>query len=198
MEFMKLDDVFDAFNLADGSERALLVPGLPRGNLAQLLAQRELGLNSGRRLASSGTKRRALGLRGLVGPFGQDSGVSGAVAEDQMLARDRFEVTLCELKGLPDPMLALGAPPFQGGVVPPAPPPAPGAGTRSTFLMVFSPDKKLMASTHGDHNVYVTEVKTGKCVQILKGHPRTPWCVAFHPSHSGLIASGCLGGQVRR
>ena len=26
---------------------------------------------------------------------------------------------------------------------------------------------------------------------------RTPWCVAFHPSHEGLLASGCLGGHVR-
>ena len=26
---------------------------------------------------------------------------------------------------------------------------------------------------------------------------RTPWCVAFHPSHDGLLASGCLGGHVR-
>lgn len=26
---------------------------------------------------------------------------------------------------------------------------------------------------------------------------RTPWCLAFHPSHVGLLASGCLGGHVR-
>ena len=69
--------------------------------------------------------------------------------------------------------------------------------TRSCFLVVFSPDRRLMASTHGDHNIYVTEVKTGTCVQTLKGHPRTPWCIAFHPSFSDIIASGCLGGQVR-
>ena len=25
--------------------------------------------------------------------------------------------------------------------------------------MVFSPDRTLMASTHGDHNIYVTETK---------------------------------------
>jgi WD40 repeat protein len=68
---------------------------------------------------------------------------------------------------------------------------------RSTFLMVFSPDRTMMASTHGDHNIYVTEVKTGRCLQTLKGHPRTPWCIEFHPAHAGIIASGCLGGQVR-
>jgi WD40 repeat protein len=63
--------------------------------------------------------------------------------------------------------------------------------------MVFSPDRTMMASTHGDHNIYVTEVKTGRCLQTLKGHPRTPWCIEFHPAHAGIIASGCLGGQVR-
>jgi activating molecule in BECN1-regulated autophagy protein 1 len=68
---------------------------------------------------------------------------------------------------------------------------------RSTFLMVFSPDRTMMASTHGDHNIYVTETKTGRCLQTLKGHPRTPWCIEFHPAHAGIIASGCLGGQVR-
>ena len=72
-----------------------------------------------------------------------------------------------------------------------------GGPTRSCFLVVFSPDRRLMASTHGDHNIYVTNVKTGACVQTLKGHPRTPWCIAFHPSYSDIIASGCLGGQVR-
>ncbi|GBP66568.1 Activating molecule in BECN1-regulated autophagy protein 1 [Eumeta japonica] len=68
---------------------------------------------------------------------------------------------------------------------------------RSTFLMVFSPDGTKVASTHGNHNVYVSELASGKHVQILKGHPRTPWCIAFHPSHTQLIGSGCLGGQVR-
>ncbi|XP_061385715.1 activating molecule in BECN1-regulated autophagy protein 1-like [Danaus plexippus] len=68
---------------------------------------------------------------------------------------------------------------------------------RSTFLMVFSPDGTKVASTHGNHNVYVSELASGKHVRILKGHPRTPWCIAFHPSHPQLIGSGCLAGQVR-
>ena len=41
------------------------------------------------------------------------------------------------------------------------------------------------------------QVRTGECVRVLRGHPRTPWCVAFHPSRPGLLASGCLGGHVR-
>uniref|UniRef100_A0A8C2A5A6 Autophagy/beclin-1 regulator 1a n=1 Tax=Cyprinus carpio TaxID=7962 RepID=A0A8C2A5A6_CYPCA len=55
----------------------------------------------------------------------------------------------------------------------------------------------LMASTHVNHNIYITEVKTGKCVHSLVGHRRTPWCLTFHPSIPGLIASGCLDGEVR-
>ncbi|XP_076180667.1 uncharacterized protein LOC143153416 isoform X2 [Ptiloglossa arizonensis] len=67
---------------------------------------------------------------------------------------------------------------------------------RATFLMVFSPDGTKMASTHGNHNVYITEVTTGKNIRTLSGHPRTPWCIAFHPSSSQILASGCLDGQV--
>uniref|UniRef100_T1HBR0 WD_REPEATS_REGION domain-containing protein n=1 Tax=Rhodnius prolixus TaxID=13249 RepID=T1HBR0_RHOPR len=69
--------------------------------------------------------------------------------------------------------------------------------TRSTFLMVFSPDGTMIASTHGNHNVYVTYLTSGKNVKTLSGHPRTPWCIAFHPSSNQILASGCLGGQVR-
>ena len=31
----------------------------------------------------------------------------------------------------------------------------------------------------------------------LRGHPRTPWTVKFHPTKEHLVASGCLGGQLR-
>ncbi|KAM0734884.1 Activating molecule in BECN1-regulated autophagy protein 1 [Formica fusca] len=68
---------------------------------------------------------------------------------------------------------------------------------RATFLMVFSPDGTMVASTHGNHNVYITEISTGRNIKILSGHPRTPWCIAFHPSSNQILASGCLGGQVR-
>ncbi|XP_051540754.1 activating molecule in BECN1-regulated autophagy protein 1A-like isoform X2 [Myxocyprinus asiaticus] len=68
---------------------------------------------------------------------------------------------------------------------------------RSTFLLAFSPDSSLMASTHVNHNIYITEVKTGRCIHALVGHRRTPWCLTFHPSIPGLIASGCLDGEVR-
>uniref|UniRef100_A0A673J6P3 Activating molecule in BECN1-regulated autophagy protein 1-like n=1 Tax=Sinocyclocheilus rhinocerous TaxID=307959 RepID=A0A673J6P3_9TELE len=68
---------------------------------------------------------------------------------------------------------------------------------RSTFLLAFSPDRNLVASTHVNHNIYITDVKTGKCLHSLVGHRRTPWCVTFHPTVPGLVASGCLDGEVR-
>ncbi|KAL4233103.1 WD domain [Mactra antiquata] len=68
---------------------------------------------------------------------------------------------------------------------------------RSTFIMKFSPDGTKVASTHGDHSVRVTEVATGKVLYTLLGHPRTPWSLAYHPSISNILASGCLAGQVR-
>lgn len=68
---------------------------------------------------------------------------------------------------------------------------------KSTFLICFSPDRTKMASSHGDHCVRIVDCKTGECSSMLKGHPRTPWCLTFHPSSNQLLASGCLGGQVR-
>ena len=65
-----------------------------------------------------------------------------------------------------------------------------------TFHFVLISRTK-MASSHGDHTVRVVDCKTCKCVKTLKGHPRTPWCITFHPSSDQLLASGCLGGQVR-
>ncbi|XP_063972497.1 uncharacterized protein LOC135160180 [Diachasmimorpha longicaudata] len=67
---------------------------------------------------------------------------------------------------------------------------------RATFLMVFSPDGTKVASTHGNHNVCITDLTTGRNIRVLTGHPRTPWCIAFHPT-TDIIATGCLGGQVR-
>ncbi|CAC5390862.1 Activating molecule in BECN1-regulated autophagy protein 1 [Mytilus coruscus] len=68
---------------------------------------------------------------------------------------------------------------------------------RATFLVDFSSDRTKIASTHGDHSVRITDVATGKCTHVLEGHPRTPWCLAFHPSSNQIVASGCLDGEVR-
>ncbi|XP_028416447.1 activating molecule in BECN1-regulated autophagy protein 1-like [Dendronephthya gigantea] len=66
----------------------------------------------------------------------------------------------------------------------------------STFFMAFSPNGETVASGHGDHTVRICDVKSGCCLHTLKGHPRSPWCVVFHPSYPHLLASGCLKGIV--
>lgn len=90
-------------------------------------------------------------------------------AEEEFIKKKDFEELRCEMPGVP----------------------------RSTFLMVFSPDGTKVASTHGNHHIYVTDLRSGKHVKTLVGHPRTPWCIAFHPTSNQIVASGCLGGQVR-
>jgi len=67
----------------------------------------------------------------------------------------------------------------------------------STISIAFSPNGRTMASTHGDHSVKITCCHTGAFVRKLKGHPRTPWTVKYHPVRSNIVASGCLGFQVR-
>jgi WD domain, G-beta repeat len=67
----------------------------------------------------------------------------------------------------------------------------------STISVAFSQDGKTMASTHGDHTVKITCCATGRLLQSLDGHPRTPWTVKYHPINSNVVASGCLGFQVR-
>lgn len=65
------------------------------------------------------------------------------------------------------------------------------------MIKYFFFHRTKVASTHGNHNVYVSDLRTGKNINILVGHPRTPWCIAFHPSSNHILATGCLGGQVR-
>jgi activator-of-BECN1-regulated-autophagy protein 1 len=67
----------------------------------------------------------------------------------------------------------------------------------STISVSFSPDALTMASTHGDHTVKITCCNSGLLLQSLEGHPRTPWTVKYHPTRSEIVASGCLGHQVR-
>ncbi len=76
------------------------------------------------------------------------------MAEEKLLSRVEFSVTNCQLAG----DTQNGADPQGLGIMPGLVPQA-SASTRSTFLMVFSPDKDLIASTHGDHNIYVSKVR---------------------------------------
>ncbi|KAL3911930.1 MAG: hypothetical protein SGILL_007088 [Bacillariaceae sp.] len=67
----------------------------------------------------------------------------------------------------------------------------------STISIAFAPDGHTQASTHGDHTVKITNCADGALLQELVGHPRTPWTVKYHPVDGNLVASGCLGHQVR-
>lgn len=67
----------------------------------------------------------------------------------------------------------------------------------STISIAFAPNSRTMASTHGDHTVKISCCSSGVLLQTLEGHPRTPWTVKYHPSDSNMLASGCLGHQVR-
>ena len=69
--------------------------------------------------------------------------------------------------------------------------------TKSTFVVAFSPDRTKIATLHGNHSINISDCFTFEILLTLKGHPRTPWCVAFHPHINSLLATGCLGGQVR-
>lgn len=71
------------------------------------------------------------------------------------------------------------------------------SSVKSTFIMTFSPDGQRVASTHGDHRIYICDLNTGKLLDTLKGHPKTPWCLAWHPINRDILASGCLAGEVR-
>ena len=68
---------------------------------------------------------------------------------------------------------------------------------RSTIAAAFSPDGKVLASTHGDHTVKIIDCETGRCLKVLVGHMRTPWVVRFHPLQPHILASGSLDQEVR-
>lgn len=67
----------------------------------------------------------------------------------------------------------------------------------STIAVAISMNGERFASTHGDHTVKVFDFKTGKLIRVFVGHPRTPWTVKFHPIDPNIVASGCLGFEVR-
>ena len=40
-------------------------------------------------------------------------------------------------------------------------------------------------------------VKIGEQIRLFRGHPRTPWTVKYHSKDSNIVASGCLGYEVK-
>ncbi len=69
--------------------------------------------------------------------------------------------------------------------------------TKSTIAVAFAPNGLTFASTHGDHTVKLTCFHTQRVLRTLVGHPRTPWTVSYHPTNTRLLASGCIGSEVR-
>lgn len=67
----------------------------------------------------------------------------------------------------------------------------------STIAIGLSCDGKMVATTHGDHTVKVFVFASGTLIRVFRGHPRTPWTVKCHPSDPDILASGCLGFEVR-
>lgn len=69
--------------------------------------------------------------------------------------------------------------------------------SKSTISVAISADGDLMASSHGDHSIKITNYPTGRLLKTYFGQERTPWTIKFHPRLNGILASGCLSGKVR-
>ncbi|KAL6548482.1 hypothetical protein OROGR_008903 [Orobanche gracilis] len=141
-----------------------------QSNVFKLLAQREL---------SPRTKRTPKQFRGKTSINRVDS--SGLKSE---LAKDARQ----ELRSWAEAESLLH---LSAKYCPLVPPP------RSTIAAAFSPDGKILASTHGDHTVKIIDCRTGTCLKVLIGHRRTPWVVRFHPLYPEVVASGSLDHEVR-
>ncbi|XP_051127785.1 uncharacterized protein LOC127249143 isoform X2 [Andrographis paniculata] len=67
---------------------------------------------------------------------------------------------------------------------------------RATLAIDFSPDGKMLASTHSDFSVRIFDCQTGRCLKVLTGHKKVPWTVKFHPIDPKVLASGSLDRVV--
>ena len=68
---------------------------------------------------------------------------------------------------------------------------------RNGVILLVVVCRSRMATLHGDHTIRITEISSGRNIQTLVGHPRSPWSVEFHKYHCNILVSGCLAGQVR-
>ena len=67
----------------------------------------------------------------------------------------------------------------------------------STIAIAASPDGYTFATTHGDHTVKIFKCNSSTPYRVFVGHPRTPWTVKYNPTNPDIVASGCLGQEVR-
>ena len=49
----------------------------------------------------------------------------------------------------------------------------------------------------GDHTVKILSASSGRTLQVMHGHMRTPWVVRWHPTSERILASGSLDHHVR-
>lgn len=68
--------------------------------------------------------------------------------------------------------------------------------TQRVWSIAFSPDSKTLVSGSEDHNVYLWNIKTGRCLQTLQGHSDWVRCVAFSPDGQ-FLASSSTDGTVK-
>ncbi|XP_051127767.1 uncharacterized protein LOC127249141 isoform X3 [Andrographis paniculata] len=67
---------------------------------------------------------------------------------------------------------------------------------KATLAIDFSPDGKMLASTHSDFSVRIFDCQTGRCLKVLTGHKSVSWTVKFHPIDPKVLASGSLDSVV--
>jgi hypothetical protein len=125
MEDLKLDDD-DAM---DAGAAPMTTPGVLQAPAVML--SRQLGVRA--------TAKSVAGVVSQTCEVG-NARMTDALAEERLISgRPEFEEVSCSLSLKPAD--------DDGDM------PLPAPSTKSTFLMVFSPNKELIASTHGDHNV---------------------------------------------
>ena len=79
---------------------------------------------------------------------------------------------------------------------------APGVATATGPVMAVAVSDcgALLAASTGDHVVRLYDHGTERLLREYRGHPRTPWALAFVAARGArplLLASACLGGEVR-
>ncbi|KAH8876309.1 Activating molecule in BECN1-regulated autophagy protein 1 [Schistosoma japonicum] len=68
---------------------------------------------------------------------------------------------------------------------------------RSVYLLRLNCSGRLVAAAHGDRSVCIYCSSTGRLLLKCIGHEKSPWTLTFHSTQPHLLASGCLGGNVR-
>ncbi|XP_051127777.1 uncharacterized protein LOC127249142 isoform X3 [Andrographis paniculata] len=61
---------------------------------------------------------------------------------------------------------------------------------KAILAIDFSPDGKMLASTHSDFSVRIFDCQTGRCLKVLTGHNSVSWTVKFHPIDPKVLATG--------